>query len=192
MPPSEDIWLGKATERIFLPAVQMTVPEIVDYDLPFAGVFHNCCIVSIRKRFPGHAKKVMHAIWGTGLLSLTKAVVVVDDWVDVHDYEQVVWQLGANTDPGRDVLLSHGPLDQLDHAPNLASLGGKIGFDATRKWPEEGYPREWPEVARMSDDVREKVDARWSELGIELGPSGADATPGLTRGRRGIFGKRGS
>ncbi len=120
MPPSEDIWLGKATERIFLPAVQMTVPEIVDYDLPFAGVFHNCCIVSIRKRFPGHAKKVMHAIWGTGLLSLTKAVVVVDDWVDVHDYEQVVWQLGANTDPGRDVLLSHGPLDQLDHAPNLA------------------------------------------------------------------------
>jgi 4-hydroxy-3-polyprenylbenzoate decarboxylase len=192
VPPSEDIWLGKATERIFLPAVQMTVPEIVDYDLPFAGVFHNCCIVSIKKRFPGHAKKVMHAIWGTGLLSLTKAVVVVDDWVDVHDYEQVVWQLGANTDPGRDVLLSQGPLDQLDHAPNLASLGGKIGFDATRKWPEEGYPREWPEVARMSDDVRDRVDARWAEFGIELGRAGADATPGLARGRRGIFGKRGS
>jgi 4-hydroxy-3-polyprenylbenzoate decarboxylase len=192
VPPSEDVWLGKATERIFLPAVQMTVPEIVDYDLPFAGAFHNCCIVSIRKRFPGHAKKVMHAIWGTGLLSLTKAVVVVDEWVDVHDYEQVVWQLGANVDPARDVLVSHGPLDQLDHAPNLASIGGKMGFDATRTWPEEGYPREWPEVARMSEDVRQKVDARWSELGIELGRPGADALPPAARGRRGIFGRRGS
>ena len=181
MPPSEDVWLGKATERIFLPAVQMTLPEIVDYDLPFAGAFHNCCIVSIRKRFPGHAKKVMHAIWGTGLLSLTKAVVVVDEWVDVHDYEQVVWQLGANVDPARDVLVSHRPLDQLDHAPNLASIGGKIGFDATRTWPEEGYPREWPEVAR--DVGRRPRSGRRAVVGVR-NRTGAAGVPMPCRVRR--------
>ena len=96
-PPQEDAWLGKATERIFLPAIRMTVPEIVDYDLPVAGAFHNCCIVSIRKAFPGHAQKVMHAIWGLGMLSLTKAVVVVDEWVDVHDYEEVMFRVGATS-----------------------------------------------------------------------------------------------
>lgn len=173
VPPAEDVWLGKATERIFLPAVRLTNPEVVDYDLPVAGAFHNCCIVSIRKAFPGHARKVMHAVWGTGLLSLTKCVVVVDEWVDVHDYTQVVWQLGANVDPGRDVVLSSGPLDQLDHAPSLQSLGGKIGFDATAKWPGEGYDRGWPEVARMSPEVRAQVDARWASLGIPL----PDAAP---------------
>ena len=109
VPPQEDVWLGKVTERLFLPAVQMTMPEVVDYDLPFAGAFHNLAIVSIRKAFPGHAQKVMHAIWGTGLLSLTKGVVVVDEWVDVHDYTQVMWQVGANVDPERDVMLSPGP-----------------------------------------------------------------------------------
>src|SRR5204862_33083 len=122
-PPAEDAWLGKATERIFLPAVRMTVPEIVDYDLPIAGVFHNCCIVSIRKAFPGHAKKVMHAIWGLGMLSLTKAVVVVDQHVDVHDYEQVFFYVGANVDPARDVVISEGPLDHLDHAPTHQFFG---------------------------------------------------------------------
>jgi 4-hydroxy-3-polyprenylbenzoate decarboxylase len=172
VPPAEDVWLGKATERIFLPAVRLTNPEVVDYDLPVAGAFHNCCIVSIRKAFPGHARKVMHAIWGTGLLSLTKCVIVVDDWVDVHDYEQVVWQMGANVDPARDVVLTSGPLDQLDHAPNLQSLGGKIGFDATAKWEGEGYVREWPEVARMSEDVRQRIDARWASLGIRLPEDG--------------------
>ncbi len=176
VPPAEDVWLGKATERIFLPAVRLTNPEVVDYDLPVAGAFHNCCINSIRKAFPGHARKVMHAIWGTGLLSLTKCVVVVDEWVDVHDYEQVVWQLGANVDPARDVVLSSGPLDQLDHAPNIQSLGGKIGFDATAKWDSEGYGREWPEVARMSDDVRQRVDARWASFGIRL-PAGGPGLP---------------
>jgi 4-hydroxy-3-polyprenylbenzoate decarboxylase len=192
VPPSEDVWLGKATERIFLPAVQMTLPEVVDYDLPFAGVFHNCCIVAIRKRFPGHARKVMHAIWGTGLLSLTKAVVVVDEWVDVHDYGQVVWQLGANVDPARDVVLSTGPLDQLDHAPNLVAMGGKIGFDATRTWPEEGYPRTWPEVARMTDEVARRVDERWAELGIPVARDAAAAAPAPARGRRGWLPRRGS
>ena len=192
VPPSEDVWLGKATERIFLPAVQMTLPEVVDYDLPFAGVFHNCCIVAIRKRFPGHARKVMHAVWGTGLLSLTKAVVVVDEWVDVHDYEQVVWQLGANVDPARDVVLSTGPLDQLDHAPNLVAMGGKIGFDATRTWPEEGYPRTWPEVARMSDEMRRRVDDRWDELGIAIPREASGPAPTTARGRRGWLPRRGS
>jgi len=118
-PPQEDAWLGKATERIFLPAVRMTAPEIVDYDLPVAGAFHNLAIVSIRKRFPGHARKVMHALWGLGLLSLTKGIVVVDEHVDVHDYAQVLFYAGANVDPKRDVLLSEGPLDHLDHAPTL-------------------------------------------------------------------------
>jgi 4-hydroxy-3-polyprenylbenzoate decarboxylase len=155
-------------------------------------VFHNCCIVAIRKRFPGHARKVMHAIWGTGLLSLTKAVVVVDEWVDVHDYGQVVWQLGANVDPARDVVLSTGPLDQLDHAPNLVAMGGKIGFDATRTWPEEGYPRTWPEVARMTDEVARRVDERWAELGIPVARDAAGAAPAPARGRRGWLPRRGS
>ena len=196
VPPSEDVWLGKATERIFLPAVRLTLPEVVDYDLPFAGAFHNCVIVSIKKRFPGHAQKVMHAIWGTGLLSLTKAVIVVDEWVDPHDYTQVIWQLGANVDVAHDVLVSSGPVDQLDHSARLQSFGGKIGFDATATWPGEGYDREWPDVARMSDDVRAAVDARWASFGIDLpgfnansggshtaGPSDSRSMLGRWRGR---------
>jgi 4-hydroxy-3-polyprenylbenzoate decarboxylase len=172
-PPQEDAWLGKATERIFLPAIRMTVPEIVDYDLPVAGAFHNCCIVSIRKAFPGHAQKVMHAIWGLGMLSLTKAIVVVDEHVDVHDYDEVLWYVGANVDPGRDVLLTEGPLDHLDHAPTRQFYGGKLGIDATRKGPIEGT-REWPEEIRMSDGVRALVDARWNEYGIDLGAASRD------------------
>jgi 4-hydroxy-3-polyprenylbenzoate decarboxylase len=164
-PPQEDAWLGKATERIFLPAIRTSVPEIVDYDLPVAGAFHNCCIVSIRKSYPGHAQKVMHAIWGLGLLSLTKAVVVVDEWVDVHDYGEVFFRVGANVDPKRDVLISEGPLDHLDHAPTLQFYGGKLGIDATHKGPAEGA-REWPEEIGMSDEVRRLVDGRWSEYGI--------------------------
>src|SRR5918995_3424884 len=161
-PPQEDAWLGKATERLFLPAVRLTVPEIVDYDLPVAGAFHNCAIVSIRKAFPGHAQKVMHAIWGLGMLSLTKAVVVVDAHVNVHDYEEVFFYVGANVDPKRDVLLSEGPLDHLDHAPTLQFVGGKIGIDATAKGPEEGT-RPWPEEIRMTDEIVSLVDRRWQE-----------------------------
>ncbi len=164
-PPAEDAWLGKATERLFLPAIRMSVPEIVDYDLPVAGAFHNCVIVSIRKRFPGQAQKVMHAIWGLGLLSLAKSVVVVDEWVDVHDYEEVFFRVCANVDPKRDALLSEGPLDHLDHAPTLQFYGGKIGIDATHKGPDEGT-REWPEEIVMSDEVRRLVDERWSEYGL--------------------------
>jgi 4-hydroxy-3-polyprenylbenzoate decarboxylase len=164
-PPAEDAWLGKATERLFLPAIRMSVPEIVDYDLPVAGAFHNCVIVSIRKRFPGQAQKVMHAIWGLGLLSLAKSVVVVDEWVDVHDYEEVFFRVCANVDPKRDALLSEGPLDHLDHAPTLQFYGGKIGIDATHKGPSEGT-REWPEEIMMSDEIRRLVDERWSEYGL--------------------------
>src|SRR5947208_715412 len=166
-PPQEDAWLGKATERIFLPAVRMTAPEIVDYDLPVAGAFHNCAIVSIRKAFPGHAQKVMHAIWGLGMLSLTKAIVVVDEWVDVHDYEEVLFRVGANVDPQRDVMLSEGPLDHLDHAPTRQFYGGKMGIDATHKGPEEGT-REWPPEIEMTPEVRDLVDRRWAEYGIPL------------------------
>jgi len=172
-PPQEDAWLGKATERIFLPAVRMSVPEIVDYDLPVAGVFHNCCIVSIRKAFPGHARKVMHALWGLGMLSLTKAIVVVDEHVDVHDYEQVFFYVGANVDPKRDVELSEGPTDHLDHAPTLQFVGGKIGIDATAKGPAEGT-REWPPEIEMSAEVRELVDRRWAEYGLDSSGSSQD------------------
>jgi 4-hydroxy-3-polyprenylbenzoate decarboxylase len=176
-PPAEDAWLGKATERIFLPAVKMTVPEIVDYDLPVAGVFHNCCIVSIRKAFPGHARKVMHAIWGLGMLSLTKAVVVVDEHVNVHDYEEVFFYVGANVDPARDVMISEGPLDHLDHAPTRQFFGGKLGIDATAKGLDEGT-RPWPQEIEMSEEIRALVDRRWDEYGIGIE---TDATNGAMR-----------
>jgi 4-hydroxy-3-polyprenylbenzoate decarboxylase len=173
-PPQEDAWLGKATERIFLPAVRMTVPEIVDYDLPVAGAFHNLAIVSIRKAFPGHARKVMHAIWGLGMLSLTKGIVIVDEHVDVHDYAEVLFYVGANVDPKRDVVITEGPLDHLDHSPTLQFLGGKIGVDATAKSPAEGA-REWPEEIAMSAGVKELVDRRWAEYGLGTPPEAAAA-----------------
>jgi 4-hydroxy-3-polyprenylbenzoate decarboxylase len=169
-PPQEDAWLGKATERIFLPAVRMTVPEIVDYDLPVAGAFHNLCIVSIRKAFPGHARKVMHALWGLGMLSLTKGIVVVDEHVNVHDYAEVMFYVGANVDPKRDVVVTEGPLDHLDHAPTLQFFGGKLGIDATAKGPSEGT-REWPPEIEMSAEVRALVTSRWAEYGLGTVPA---------------------
>jgi 4-hydroxy-3-polyprenylbenzoate decarboxylase len=169
-PPAEDEWLGKATERIFLPAIRMSVPEIVDYDLPTAGAFHNCVIVSIRKRFPGHAKKVMHAVWGLGLLSLAKSVVVVDEHVNVHDYEEVFFYVCAN---------------HLDHAPTLQFQGGKIGIDATAKGPLEGA-REWPPEIEMSAEVKAVVDRRWEEYGIPATASAGTVQNG--RGRRPLRG----
>jgi 4-hydroxy-3-polyprenylbenzoate decarboxylase len=180
-PPAEDEWLAKATERIFLPAIRMSVPEIVDYDLPTAGTFHNCAIVSIRKRYPGHAHKVMHAVWGLGLLSLAKSVVVVDEHVDVHDYEQVFFYACANVDPARDVVLSTGPLDQLDHAPLLQSFGGKLGIDATAKGPDEGA-RPWPSEIEMSHEIRARVDARWAELGLPVQADGSSVQNGARAG----------
>jgi 4-hydroxy-3-polyprenylbenzoate decarboxylase len=180
-PPQEDAWLGKATERIFLPAVKMTVPEIVDYDLPVAGAFHNLCIVSIRKAFPGHARKVMHAIWGLGMLSLTKGIVVVDEHVDVHDYAEVMFYVGANVDPKRDIVIAEGPLDHLDHAPTLQFFGGKIGIDATAKGPQEGA-REWPAEIEMSAEIQELVDRRWDEYGLSTVVPAAE--PGFRQSSR--------
>ena len=171
-PPQEDAWLGKATERIFLPAIRATVPEIVDYDLPISGAFHNCAIVSIKKAFPGHARKVMHAIWGLGMLSLTKSIVVVDAHVDVHDYEQVFFYVGANVDPARDVVLADGPTDHLDHASARQFISGKLGIDATAKGPDEGG-REWPPEIEMSEEIRNLVSSRWVEhelAGISIDP----------------------
>jgi 4-hydroxy-3-polyprenylbenzoate decarboxylase len=182
-PPQEDAWLGKATERIFLPAIRMSVPEIVDYDLPVSGAFHNCVIVSIRKAFPGHAKKVMHAIWGLGMLSLSKSVVVVDEHVNVHDYGEVFFYVGANVDPKRDVVITEGPLDHLDHAPTLQFVGGKLGIDATAKGPLEGT-REWPPEIEMTPEVRALVDRRWEEYGIGTDPSARNGRFRLSSRRR--------
>jgi 4-hydroxy-3-polyprenylbenzoate decarboxylase len=159
-PPMEDAWLGKATERIFLPLLQLTFPEVVDMNLPVEGAFHNLCILSIRKEYPGHGRKIMHALWGMGQMMFTKVFVVVDEDVDVHDLREVCWRVLANLDAQRDLVHAQGPLDVLDHAPDRQGFGGKLGFDATRKLPEEGYAREWPEVCRHDPDVEERAAAR--------------------------------
>jgi 4-hydroxy-3-polyprenylbenzoate decarboxylase len=165
-PPMEDAWLGKATERLFLPLLRMTTPEIVDYNLPVEGVFHNMAIVAIDKQYPFHGRKIMHALWGMGQLMFTKCVVVVDKDVDVHDLAEVGWRVLNNIDPKRDVMLSEGPYDVLDHSSCTVGYGGKMGIDATAKWKEEGYAREWPEVAAASPETLSRVDRVWPELGI--------------------------
>jgi 4-hydroxy-3-polyprenylbenzoate decarboxylase len=165
-PPQEDGPIGKATERIFLPLIRLTVPEIVDYDLPVEGGFHNCCIVSIDKRYPKQAQKVMHAIWGAGLLALTKLIVVVDADCDVHDYSEVAWRASGNVDYAHDALSTVGPVDHLDHAAYAQFWGGKLGVDATRKLPEEGYSRGWPQMIVQDPAVVERVSARWPEYGL--------------------------
>jgi 4-hydroxy-3-polyprenylbenzoate decarboxylase len=163
----EDLYLGKATERIFLPIIRMTLPDLVDMNLPAEGVFHNCALVSVRKRYPGHAKKLMNAIWGLGLLSLTRCVVVVDDDVDVQDPAAVAFHAFSNVDPGRDSLVVDGPVDALDHAAPYFAFGTKIGFDATRKWDGEGVVRPWPKLISMNDEVRQMVTERWAEYGLD-------------------------
>ncbi len=173
IPPMEDAYLAKATERLFLPLLRLTLPEVVDMDLPAAGVFHNCAILSVRKAYPMHARKVMHAVWGTGQMQFTKCVIVVDEGIDVHDYQSVAFHVFSNVDPGRDLVLTEGPLDVLDHGSSHARWGSKVGIDATRKWPEEGYERGWPEELAMDPMVSARIDALWPELGLEglLGPS---------------------
>ncbi|MBM4049208.1 MAG: menaquinone biosynthesis decarboxylase, partial [Planctomycetes bacterium] len=165
-PPMEDCYIGKTTERLFLPLIKLVVPEIVDMDLPIFGVFHNYAFVSIDKRYPFQARKVMHAIWGLGQLMFTKIVVVVDKGVNVHDVNEVMWKVGNNVDPRRDVAFVDGPLDVLDHASPLPRAGSKMGIDATKKWSEEGHPREWPDEIEMSPDVKKLVDGRWREYGF--------------------------
>lgn len=169
-PPMEDCFLGKATERIFRPLVQMIVPEVVDYDLPLWGVFHNFAFISIRKQYAYQARKVMHALWGLGQMMLTKFLVVVDDDTDVHDVAQVMWRVGNNVDPGRDVELVRGPLDALDHAAPQPCAGTKMGIDATRKLPNEGNVRPWPEDIRMAREVVDQVTRRWAEYGFRDEP----------------------
>ncbi len=165
-PPMEDAWLGKATERLFLPLIKMVLPEIIDYNLPVEGAFHNLALVRIKKRYPGHAYKVMSALWGLGQMMFTKVIIVVDEDVDVQSPAEVVWRTLANIDPQRDVLFSRGPMDVLDHASIGPSFGSKMGIDATRKWPEEGFTREWPDVIEMSKEVKQKIDRIWKDLGI--------------------------
>ncbi|MDN5331474.1 MAG: 4-hydroxy-3-polyprenylbenzoate decarboxylase [Tepidanaerobacteraceae bacterium] len=165
-PPMEDCFLGKATERIFLPFLKILCPEIVDINFPLEGVFHNCVIVSIKKRFPGHAKKVMHALWGIGQMMYTKIIVVVDENVDPKDLSTVAWKVFNNVDPKRDVVIVDGPLDALDHASPMKHYGSKMGIDATKKWKEEGHEREWPDEITMDPKIKELVDRRWKEYGF--------------------------
>ena len=170
LPPQEDYYLGKATERLFLPLLRTIIPDIIDYDLPMFGAFHNCAFIKIRKEYPLQARRGMHAVWGAGRMSLTKMIVVVDEDVDVHDADAVLFHLCANVDPGRDVEVVNGPLDILDHAAPRLGAGHKIGIDATRKIKGEevgGHPvRDWPPIIRMSDEIRERVTRRWKDLGL--------------------------
>ena len=168
-PPKEDCFLAKATERIFLPLIQLQLPEVVDLNLPVEGIFHNLALVSIRKRYPGHAHKVMHALWGMGQLMFSKIIVVVDEEVDVQDLSEVIWRVGCNIDPERDVCFIRGPVDTLDHAAPVPGFGSKMGIDATRKLPEEGFERTWPETIEMTPEVKARVDALWPELGLDTG-----------------------
>jgi 4-hydroxy-3-polyprenylbenzoate decarboxylase len=166
-PPMEDAYLAKATERIFLPMLKLIVPEVVDYNLPVEGGFHNIAIVSIKKRYAGHARKVMNALWGLGQMMVMKTLVIVDEEVNVHDYQEVLWKALAHIDPERDIQFTLGPVDILDHASREFGFGSKMGIDATRKRPEEGFHRRWPEVQEMTPEVVARVDQLWSKLGLE-------------------------
>ncbi len=165
-PPQEDFYMGYAIERIFLPLMKMTHPEIVDVSMPAEGIVHNLMIVSIRKSFPGHARKVMNAIWSLGQAMFTKVIVIVDHDVNVHDYREVVWKALCTLDPERDVQFTLGPVDTLDHAARLQDFGSKMGVDATRKWPSEGFTRPWPDEILMDDATKKRVDSLWKTLGL--------------------------
>lgn len=165
-PPMEDCYMGKATERIFLPLLKMQYPEIVDINFPLEGVFHNCVIVSIKKRYPGHAKKIMNSLWGIGQMMYTKMIIVVDENISPQDISTVAWKVFNNIDAKRDVVISEGPLDALDHASNLPHYGYRMGIDATKKWASEGHTREWPDDIEMSEHIKALVSKRWEEYGI--------------------------
>ena len=165
-PPMEDAWMGKAVERIFLPAMRMTIPEIVDINLPVEGVFHNLMLVSIKKSYPGQARKVMNAIWSLGQAMFTKCIVVVDEDCDVQDIGEVVLRVANNIDPERDIQFTLGPVDSLDHSSRMPNYGSKMGIDATRKWKAEGFNRPWPAMIEMDSATRAKVDAIWERLGL--------------------------
>jgi len=165
-PPMEDYYMGKAIERTFLPLMRMQIPEIRDMCLPAEGIFHNLMLVKIRKSYPMQARKVMHAIWGLGQAMFTKCIVVVDEDVDIQNYSEVAWKALNNIDPQRDIEFVTGPIDSLDHASRMINWGSKMGIDATRKWPEEGFTRRWPDVITMSPEIKRKVDDLWKKAGL--------------------------
>ena len=166
-PPMEDGWMGKAVERIFLPLMRLTIPEIVDINLPVEGVFHNLMIVSIKKSYPGQARKVMNAVWSLGQAMFTKCILVVDEDVNVQDVGEVTLKVLNHIDPERDIQFMLGPVDSLDHASRLPNYGSKMGIDATRKWSSEGFTRPWPDEILMDEKTKALVDKKWKELGIE-------------------------
>ncbi len=166
-PPMEDAYMGEAVERIFLPLMRLTIPEIVDVNLPIEGIFHNLMIVSIRKSYPGQARKVMSGIWALGQAMSTKCILVVDEDVDVQDLGDVTLKVLNNIDPERDIQFTLGPVDSLDHASRLPDYGSKMGVDATRKWPSEGFTRPWPDEIRMDEATKARVTKRWKEFGLE-------------------------
>ncbi len=166
-PPMEDFYMGKAIERIFLPLMRLQLPEVRDICMPAEGIFHNMIFVAIRKSYPGHARKVMHAIWGLGQAMFSKVIVVVDEDVNVQNVSEVAWKALNNIDPERDIQFVMGPVDSLDHASRLANYGSKMGIDATKKWPEEGFTRPWPDVIRMPADVSKRVDEMWRRAGLK-------------------------
>ena len=165
-PPMEDYFMGKAIERIFLPLMRLQLPEVRDISMPAEGVFHNLILVAIRKSYPLHARKVMHAIWGLGQAMFSKCIVVVDEDVNVQNVSEVAWRALNNIDPQRDIEFVMGPVDSLDHASRLANFGSKMGIDATRKWPEEGFTRPWPGVLEMSPEIKRRVDDLWKQAGL--------------------------
>lgn len=165
-PPTEDFFMGKASERILLPALQMTLPEIIDINMPAEGIFHNLVIVSVKKAYPGHARKVMYGLWGLGLLMLSKTIIIVDHFVDVQNLSEVAWRVTANIDPGRDVVFAEGPIDDLDHAVSTPKYGTKMGIDATSKLPMDGHVRDWPADIVMTQEIKSLVDNKWTEYGI--------------------------
>ena len=157
---------AKTTERLFLPLLRVTLPEIVDMNLPIHGVFHNLAIVSIKKEYPAHARKVMHALWGLGQMMFTKTLIVVDHDVNVQDLAEVTWVVGNHIDPKRDMILLEGPVECLDHAAPCLGFGSKVGIDATRKWRSEGFEREWPDAIIMDEKTKRYIDTIWHKLGI--------------------------
>jgi 4-hydroxy-3-polyprenylbenzoate decarboxylase len=165
-PPMEDAYLGKATERLFLPLLRVTLPEIVDMNLPVHGVFHNLAIIAIKKDYPAHARKVMHALWGLGQMMFTKTLIIVDHDVNVHDLSEVTWITGNHIDPKRDTVFVEGPVDVLDHAAPALGFGSKFGIDATRKWRGEGFEREWPDAIVMDEKTKTYIDSIWNKLGL--------------------------
>jgi 4-hydroxy-3-polyprenylbenzoate decarboxylase len=165
-PPMEDYYMGKVTERVFLPIIKMVVPEVVDINMPAEGVFHNLVIISVKKDYPGQARKAIYALWGLGLMSLAKAIIAVDHTVNVQDLSEVAWRVTNNLDAQRDIFFASGPIDDLDHASPTAHFGSKVGIDATTKIAGEGHPRQWPPDIVMSPEIKALVDRKWRDYGL--------------------------